>query len=81
MNSTTIATNESRTGDYFYWASSGVHDATDALHRVPREGSKVETLWEGGGVASVLFAKDVALVADHHSLSAVPLARGKPKQL
>jgi hypothetical protein len=68
-------------GDYFYWASSGVNGATGALRRVPRNGTKVETLWEGGGVASVLFTRDVALVADHHALYAVPIAGGKPTQL
>lgn len=68
-------------GDYFYWASSGVNGATGALRRVPRNGTKVETLWEGGGVASVLFTHDVVLVADHHALYAVPIAGGKPTQL
>jgi len=68
-------------GAYFYWASSGANAATGALRRIPRKGKKVETLWEGGGVASVLFAKDVALVADQHALFAVPLGGGKPKQL
>jgi hypothetical protein len=68
-------------GDYFYWASSGVNGATGALRRVPRKGKKVETLWEGRGVASVLFVQDVALVADRHSLFAIPLGGGKPKEL
>jgi hypothetical protein len=68
-------------GDYFYWASSGANRATGALRRVPRKGKKVETLWEGRGVASVLFVQDVALLADQHSVFAIPLAGGKPKEL
>jgi hypothetical protein len=68
-------------GEYFYWASSGVNDATGALRRVPRKGKKVETLWEGRGVVSVLFVQDVALLAEKHSLFAIPLAGGKPKEL
>jgi hypothetical protein len=68
-------------GDYFYWASSGANSATGAFRRVPRKGKKVETLWEGRGVASVLFVQDVAVLADQHSVFAIPLDGGKPKEL
>src|ERR1044071_2921022 len=68
-------------GAYFYWASSSADGATGALRRVPRKGKKVDTLWEGRGVASVVFVQDVALVADQHSVFAIPLGGGKPKEL
>ena len=68
-------------GEYFYWASSGVNGKTGALRRVLRKGKKVETLWQGRGVASVLFVPGEVLLADQHSLFAIPLDGGKPREL
>jgi hypothetical protein len=70
-----------RYGAFFYWASSAPDGTTGALRRVPRVGNTVETLWEGRGVASMTIVGGDVLVADRHSLFAIPIEGGKPREL
>lgn len=67
--------------NHFYWASTGADGTTGALRRVLRKGTTVETLWQGRGVASLLFVGGIALLADQHSLFSIPLEGGKPTEL
>jgi len=68
-------------GDYFYWATASTDTKTGDLRRVPRRGTKVETIWSGHGVASVILSNNIAFLADQHALFAVPLDGGKPREL
>jgi hypothetical protein len=66
-------------GKHFYWGTFGPYGKAGELRRVPEAGGKVETLWTGGGVHTVLIRQSTAYVADEHTVSAVPIGiTGKP---